>query len=120
MLSVLVQRAVVVLSDQCPQDRLARRINPPCPPAAVRLGTAPALRARLLTPQIYRRQPDAKTLSNHRRRQTGFISQQRPLAQVGRIGFWHHTLSQDANNYTHKQDAFQTQPETALRFNLML
>jgi hypothetical protein len=48
----------------------------------MRLGTAPALRTRLLAPQVYRRQPDAKTLSNHRRRQTGFISQQHPLAQV--------------------------------------
>jgi hypothetical protein len=82
LLSVLVQRAVVVLGDQCPQDRLARRIDPARPPAAMRLGTAPALHTRLLAPQIYRRQPDAKTLRNHRRRQTGFISQQHPLAQV--------------------------------------
>jgi hypothetical protein len=82
LLSVLVQRAVVVLADQCPQDRLARRIDPARAPAAMRLGTAPTLAARLLAPQIYRRQPNAKTLRNHRRRQTGFIRQQHPLAQV--------------------------------------
>ena len=83
MLSVLVQRAVVVLGDQCPQDRLARRIDPPRPPAAMRLGTAPALGARLLAPQIHCRQPDAKTLGDHRRQQTGFPGQEHPLTQIG-------------------------------------
>jgi hypothetical protein len=80
----------------------------------MRLGTAPALRARLLAPQINCREADAKALGDHCRRQTGGVRQQHPLAQVGRIGFWHRTLLQDAASSTHKKDAFQTQPEIAL------
>jgi hypothetical protein len=80
----------------------------------VRLGATPLLRARLLAPQIHRRQPDAKTLRDRCRRHTGFISQQNPLAQVDRIGLWHPLLLREAANSTDKQDAFQTQPETAL------
>jgi hypothetical protein len=49
----------------------------------MRLGTAPPVRARLLAPQIDRREADTKALSDHRRRQTGCISPQHPLAQVG-------------------------------------
>ena len=79
----------------------------------MRLGTAPALRARLLAPQIYRRQADTKALGDHRRRQTGRRRQQHTLTQIGRIRDWHRIL-QDAANSTCKQDAFQTQPETAL------
>jgi hypothetical protein len=80
LLPVFVQPQIVALGHQRPQDRLARRIDPPRPPAAVRLGAAPSLRAHLLAPQIHRRQPDAKALGDHRRRQTGFPSQQHPLA----------------------------------------
>jgi hypothetical protein len=106
LLSVFVQRAIVALGHQRPQDRLARHIDPPRPPTAMRLGAAPALHAHLLAPQIYCRQPHAKTLRNRCRRQTGFISQQHPLAQVGRIGVWHRFLLREAANSTHKQDAF--------------
>jgi hypothetical protein len=49
----------------------------------MRLGTAPTFRARLLAPQIHRGKTNAKAPGDHRRRQTGFISQQHPLAQVG-------------------------------------
>ena len=80
----------------------------------MRLGTAPVLGARLLAPQIYRRQADTKALGNHRRRQTGGLRQQHPLTQIGRIGGWHRIILRDAANSTRKQDAFQTQPETAL------
>jgi hypothetical protein len=69
-----------VLGYQRPQDHLARRIDPSRPPAAMRFGAAPSLRARLLAPQVHRRQPEAKALGDHRRRQTGFPSQQYPLA----------------------------------------
>ena len=80
----------------------------------MRLGTAPPLRARLLAPQIYRREPDPKARGDHRRRQTGRISQQHPLAQISRIGFWHHCLLQEANHSTHMQHAFQIHTESAL------
>ena len=83
----------------------------------MRLGTAPPLRARLLAPQIHRRQPDAKTLRDGRRRQTGFISQQHPLAQISRIGVWHHCLLQEANHSTHKQHAVQIHTESALYYS---
>ena len=83
LLPVFVQRKIVALGHQCPQERLARRIDPARPPAAVRLGTAPALRARLLAPQIYRRQADTKAFGDHRRRQTGSLRQQHPLTQIG-------------------------------------
>jgi hypothetical protein len=49
----------------------------------MRLGTAPPVRARLLAPQIDRREPDTKALGDYRRRQTGCISPQHPLAQIG-------------------------------------
>jgi hypothetical protein len=49
----------------------------------MRLGAAPAIHTRLLTPQIHRRKTNAKAPGDRRRRQTGFISQQHPLAQVG-------------------------------------
>jgi len=80
----------------------------------MRLGTAPPLRARLLAPQIYRREPDPKARGDHRRRQTGRISQQHPLAQISRIGAWHHCLLQETNHSTHKQHAFQIHTESAL------
>src|SRR6188472_2462321 len=80
----------------------------------MRLGTAPPLRARLLAPQIYRREPDPKARGDHRRRQTGRISQQHPLAQISRIGAWHHCLLQETNHSTHKQYAFQIHTESAL------
>jgi hypothetical protein len=48
----------------------------------VRLGTAPVLGARLLVPQIHRRQPDAKTLGDYWQRHTSLASQQYPLAQI--------------------------------------
>ena len=80
----------------------------------MRLGTAPPLRARLLAPQIYRREPDPKARGDHRRRQTGRISQQHPLAQISRIGVWHHCLLQEANHSTRKQHAFQIHTESAL------
>jgi len=80
----------------------------------MRLGTAPPLRARLLAPQIYRREPDPKARGDHRRRQTGRISQQHPLAQISRIGAWHHCLLQETNHSTHKQHTFQIHTESAL------
>ena len=80
----------------------------------MRLGTAPPLRARLLAPQIYRREPDPKARGDHRRRQTGRISQQHPLAQISRIGAWHHCLLQETNHSTHMQHAFQIHTESAL------
>ena len=80
----------------------------------MRLGTAPPLRARLLAPQIYRREPDPKARGDHRRRQTGRISQQHPLAQISRIGVWHHCLLQEVNHSTHMQHAFQIHTESAL------
>src|SRR3954451_20711124 len=83
VLHVFVQRAIVPLAHQRPQDRLARRVDAPRPPAAVRLGTAAALRARLVAPEIYRRETDPKAPGNHRRRETSLISQQHPIAQVG-------------------------------------
>jgi hypothetical protein len=49
----------------------------------MRLGTAPILPARLLTPQIHRRETNAKALGHHRRWQTGFPGQQHTLAQIG-------------------------------------
>jgi hypothetical protein len=52
---------------------------------------------------MHRRQPDAKPL---RRRQTGLIRQQHPLAPVGRIGFGHRLILPDAANPTHKQNPF--------------
>ena len=42
------------------------------------------------------------------------MSQQHPLAQVGRIGFGHRCLLRDAAPSTHKQDAFQTQAKNSL------
>ena len=74
----------------------------------MRLGAASPLRARLPTPQIDRRQPDAKTLRDHRWRQTGLVSQQHPLAQVGRIGVGHYCLLSRPKcpHSTHKQDVF--------------
>jgi hypothetical protein len=33
-----------------------------------------------------------QSAGHHRRRQTGFLSQQHPIAQVGRIGLWHRRL----------------------------
>jgi hypothetical protein len=86
----------------------------------MRLGTAPPLRARLLAPQIYRREPDPKARGDHRRRQTGRISQQHPLAQISRIGVWHHCLLQEANHSTHMQHAFQIHTESALVLQLSL
>ena len=87
----------------------------------MRLGTAPPLRARLLAPQIYRREPDPKARGDHRRRQTGRISQQHPLAQISRIGVWHHCLLQEANHSTYKQHAFQIHTESVLsRFLLTI
>jgi hypothetical protein len=83
LLCVFVQRAIVPLGYQRPQDRLARRVNPPRPPAAVRLGAAPALRIRLAAPQIHRRETDAKALSDRCWGQTGFPSQQHTFAQIG-------------------------------------
>jgi hypothetical protein len=80
LLPVFVQRQIIALGHQRPQDYLARRIDPPHPPAAMRLGAAPPLSARLLAPQVHRRQPDAKALGDRRRRHTGFPSQQHPLA----------------------------------------
>ena len=84
----------------------------------MRLGTAPPLRARLLAPQIYRREPDPKARGDHRRRQTGRISQQHPLAQISRIGAWHHCLLQETNHSTHKQYAFQIHTESALKADM--
>jgi len=46
------------------------------------LGAATTLPTRLLAPQIDRREADAKALGDHRRQQTGFTSQQHPLAQI--------------------------------------
>jgi hypothetical protein len=83
LLCVFVQRAIVPLAYQRPQDRLARRVDPPRPPAAVRFGAAPALRIRLVAPQIHRRETDAKALSDRCWGQTGFPSQQHTLAQIG-------------------------------------
>jgi hypothetical protein len=74
LLPVFIQRAIVALGHQRPQYSLARRIDPPRPTAAMRLGTAPPVRARLLTPQIHRRETNAKALGRQRRRQTGFPS----------------------------------------------
>jgi hypothetical protein len=83
MFCVFVQRAIVPLGYQRPQDRRARSIDPPRPPAAMRLGTTAALRARLLPPEIYRREANPKAPGDLRRRQTTLISPQHPLAQVG-------------------------------------
>jgi hypothetical protein len=49
----------------------------------MRLGTASAFGARLLAPQVHRRETDAKALRDQRRRHTGGLRQQHPLAQVG-------------------------------------
>ena len=83
MRAVFVQRAVVALGHQRPQDRLARRVDPQRATAAMRFGTTTARRARLLTPQIYRREADPKATGNLRRWQTSFASQQHPFAQIG-------------------------------------
>src|SRR5215213_1008188 len=92
LLSVFVQRTIVPLPHQRPQDRLAHRIDPQRATAGVRLGTASALGACLLAPEVHRRETDAKALSDDCQRQTGFPSQQHPLAQVGRIGLGHPRL----------------------------
>src|SRR3954453_3572435 len=92
LLCVFVQRAIVPLAHQRPQDRLARRIDPQRATAGVRLGTASALGACLPAPEVHCRETDAKALSDDCRRQTGFPSQQPPLAQVGRIGLGHPRL----------------------------
>ena len=92
LLSVFVQRTIVPLPHQRPQDRLARRIDPQRATAGMRLGTASAFGARLLAPQVHRRETDAKAPGDDGRRQTSFPSQQHPLAQVGRIGLGHPRL----------------------------
>src|SRR6185295_7683668 len=92
LLSVFVQRTIVPLPHQRPQDRLARRIDPQRATAGMRLGTASAFGARLLAPQVHRRETDANAPGDDCRRQTSFPSQQHPLAQVGRIGLGHPRL----------------------------
>jgi len=83
MRAVFVQRAVVALGHQRPQHRLARRVDPQRATTALRFGTTKALRARLLTPEIYRREADPKAPGHLRRRQPSLARQQHPLAQVG-------------------------------------
>src|SRR5215203_3249345 len=83
---------------------------------AAGLGTASALGARLLAPEVHRRETDAKAPGDDCRRQTSFPSQQHPLPQVGRIGLGHPRLLSRPKCLlsTHEQDAFQTQTKTAL------
>jgi hypothetical protein len=77
---ILVQRAVVPLGNQRPQNRLTGRIDPRRGAAGVRLGAAPPLLSRLLAPEIDRRQTNLEALGHGRRPQTALVRLQNPLA----------------------------------------
>jgi hypothetical protein len=80
---------MAVLLDQRPDDVVACGGDLRRRAAGVRLGRPAAVLARLLAPEIHGRQTDAELGRDLRRPRAGPASQQRTLAQIGRVGLGH-------------------------------
>jgi len=116
MRAVFVQRAVVALGHQRPQDRLARRVDPQRATTAMRFGTTTALRARLLTPEIYLERPIPKrraTSVGGNPASPASNTRSRRSAEQG-LGIAASSLPRNVDYSTHAQGTFHTQAKTAL------
>jgi hypothetical protein len=80
LLGVLIQRAIVPLADQRPQSRFSCGIDPGRWTTGVRLGAAAAFLARLLAPEIHRRETNLEALGHGGWTQATLARPQHPRA----------------------------------------